>query len=71
MTARVAIGPEPTAGSRYIAQDYKFICNAANAPGAEGMAGVVWVFYVSKILDFFDTIFMVVRGRWENGSRQW
>lgn len=28
------------------------------------IAVVLWVFYVSKVLDFMDTIFMIVRGKW-------
>ena len=33
-----------------------------------GLASVLWVFYCSKVLDFFDTIFMVVRGKWAQFS---
>jgi elongation of very long chain fatty acids protein 4 len=32
------------------------------------MAAMLWVFYVSKILDFFDTIIMVARGSWTQFS---
>jgi elongation of very long chain fatty acids protein 4 len=51
----------------YLAKDYKFICNPFKA-AETGMARMLWVFYVSKILDFFDTIFMVVRGKWKQFS---
>ena len=33
-----------------------------------GMAAMLWVFYTSKILDFFDTIIMVARGKWRQFS---
>lgn len=29
---------------------------------------MLWVFYTSKILDFFDTIIMVARGTWRQFS---
>lgn len=29
-----------------------------------GIARVLWVFYLSKILDFLDTVFIVARGQW-------
>jgi elongation of very long chain fatty acids protein 4 len=29
------------------------------------VARVHWVFYVSKILDFLDTVFIIVRGKWD------
>lgn len=47
----------------YMKEDYKLIGNPFNADKT-GMAACLWVFYVSKVLDFFDTIFMVVRGKW-------
>jgi elongation of very long chain fatty acids protein 4 len=49
--------------TEYQKKNYSFICNPFNS-AETGMAGMLWVFYVSKILDFFDTIFMVVRGKW-------
>ena len=48
-------------------KNYTFICNGFNAKET-GMALVLWVFYTSKILDFFDTIFMVLRGKWRQLS---
>jgi elongation of very long chain fatty acids protein 4 len=51
----------------YIAKDYKFICNGYDA-SATGMAGVVWIFYLSKIFDFCDTFFIVMRRKWKQLS---
>lgn len=50
-----------------LAQNYTFICNPFDGK-ATGMALVLWVFYTSKVLDFFDTIFMVLRGKWRQLS---
>jgi len=46
---------------------YRFICNDFNVAAA-GMAHWNWIFYCSKILDFCDTIFIVVRGKWRQLS---
>lgn len=43
------------------------VCNPFR-PAATGIARVLWVFYLSKILDFLDTVFFVVRGKWEQMS---
>lgn len=51
----------------YQAKEYKFICNPFNK-AESGMAAMLWVFYTSKILDFFDTIIMVARGKWRQFS---
>lgn len=51
----------------YIKGGYSFICNAYN-PSASGMAYAVWIFYLSKIFDFFDTIFIVLRRKWRQLS---
>jgi len=42
---------------------YKFICNKFDETES-GMAAVLWVFYVSKVLDFCDTFFIVARQKW-------
>jgi len=39
------------------------VCNAV-APNDNEMAYLTWVFYLSKVLDFFDTIFIVARRKW-------
>lgn len=43
------------------------VCNSFNTQGSD-VTFVLWVFYVSKILDFFDTLFMVLRGKWAQFS---
>jgi elongation of very long chain fatty acids protein 4 len=43
------------------------VCNPFR-PAATGIARVLWVFYLSKILDFLDTVFFVARGKWEQMS---
>lgn len=48
-------------------QNYSLVCNAFR-PKETGMATVLWVFYLSKILDFFDTFFIVARGSWAQFS---
>jgi elongation of very long chain fatty acids protein 4 len=50
-----------------ITENYKLIGNPFN-PAKERMAFILWVFYLSKILDFLDTFFIVVRGKWEQFS---
>jgi len=49
------------------AKGYKVICNDFDDTDTE-MSLVLWVFYVSKILDFFDTFFIVARGTWSQFS---
>ncbi len=48
-------------------QNYNLVCNSFNKQGSD-ITFVLWVFYVSKILDFFDTLFMVLRGKWTQFS---
>lgn len=43
------------------------VCNPF-APKEEGMARVLWVFYLSKALDFLDTVFIVARRKWRQLS---
>jgi elongation of very long chain fatty acids protein 4 len=42
-------------------------CNDFDATNSE-IAFVVHVFYLSKVLDFFDTLFMIVKGNWRQVS---
>jgi elongation of very long chain fatty acids protein 4 len=51
----------------YKAQGYSPICNEPNWSHT-GMASVLWLFYLSKVADFFDTIFIVARGKWRQFS---
>jgi elongation of very long chain fatty acids protein 4 len=46
-----------------LSSDYNLVCNAFNER-TSNMAVVIWVFYLSKALDFFDTFFIVARGAW-------
>lgn len=51
----------------YVQSDYVLVCNTfdVNRPG---MATVLQVFYLSKILDFMDTIFIILRQKWRQLS---
>jgi len=51
----------------YINHKYVPICNAFDVKEA-GMASVLQIFYLSKILDFFDTLFIVLRQKWRQLS---
>lgn len=51
----------------YNAANYKFICNNYNA-SATGMASAVHIFYLSKIFDFCDTVFIILRRKWRQLS---
>ena len=45
------------------------VCNEHhNTPETSMLKDVLWLFYVSKVLDFADTFFIVVRGKWEQFS---
>jgi elongation of very long chain fatty acids protein 4 len=44
-----------------------FICNDFDTTNT-GVAGVLWVFYLSKVLDFLDTVFIVTRRKWRQLS---
>jgi len=52
---------------QYIVLDYVPICNAFNTKET-GMAEVLHLFYLSKILDFCDTLFIVLRKKWRQLS---
>jgi elongation of very long chain fatty acids protein 4 len=47
--------------------NYSLVCNSFDA-SSKNMANITWVFYLSKILDFCDTFFIVVRGKWQQFS---
>jgi len=42
-------------------------CNAAN-PDAPPMGELLWLFYISKVLDFMDTFFIVTKRSWKQLS---
>ena len=48
-------------------REYSFICNGFDK-SASGMAGILWVFYMSKVLDFADTLFIILRKKWRQLS---
>eukprot|EP00922_Rhytidocystis_sp_ex-Travisia-forbesii_P028087 GHVS01041232.1.p1 GENE.GHVS01041232.1~~GHVS01041232.1.p1 ORF type:complete len:344 (+),score=56.18 GHVS01041232.1:141-1172(+) len=48
-------------------QNYSFVCNRFD-PNRDGMARVLWMFYFSKVVDFLDTFFIVVRQKWRQLS---
>lgn len=43
------------------------VCNAHKL-SEDGMAFVLHIFYLSKVLDFADTVFMIVKGNWRQVS---
>jgi elongation of very long chain fatty acids protein 4 len=44
-----------------------FVCNAHDL-AEDGIAFVCHIFYLSKVLDFADTVFMIVKGNWRQVS---
>mmetsp|Transcript_8049 Transcript_8049/g.15164 ORF Transcript_8049/g.15164 Transcript_8049/m.15164 type:complete len:276 (-) Transcript_8049:39-866(-) len=46
---------------------YSHVCNAYNTENPP-MANLLWLFYVSKIWDFWDTIFIVLGKKWRQLS---
>lgn len=46
---------------------YLLICNAFDYR-RRGMAAVLWIFFMSKIVDFFDTFFIIIRQKWKQLS---
>lgn len=51
----------------YQREDYVLICNRFDA-SKTGMASVLLIFYLSKILDFVDTLVIIVRRKWRQLS---
>jgi elongation of very long chain fatty acids protein 4 len=50
-------------------RNFTLICNEfLLTDKAAGMARVVWIFYLSKIFDFCDTVFMIARCKWRQLS---
>merc|ERR1719233_655376 len=47
---------------------FGIVCNSHELElddASRGIASVLHVFYLTKVLDFLDTVFMVVRGKWK------
>ncbi|EQC37523.1 hypothetical protein SDRG_05126 [Saprolegnia diclina VS20] len=56
------------AGIQAYRHDYSVLpCNACNV-AKPVMGNVMWLFYVSKILDFMDTFFIIVGKKWKQLS---
>ena len=47
--------------------DYNLVCNSFKSENPP-VANVLWLFYVSKILDFVDTFFIVIGKKWKQLS---
>jgi len=47
--------------------DYSIVCNSYNAE-TPPVGNLLWLFYVSKIWDFWDTIFIVLGKKWRQLS---
>ena len=47
--------------------DYNLVCNSFKSESPP-VANVLWLFYVSKILDFVDTFFIVIGKKWKQLS---
>jgi elongation of very long chain fatty acids protein 4 len=45
-------------------RNFPLICTPYEPLRTEGIPSVLWVFYISKIIDFADTFFIVARGKW-------
>lgn len=49
--------------------NYGLFCNAYDdTPRSQGMANIVWIFYVSKAYEFIDTVIMILRKKFEQVS---
>jgi elongation of very long chain fatty acids protein 4 len=46
---------------------FKLVCNVHDL-AQDGMAFISHCFYLSKALDFFDTLFMIIKGNWRQVS---
>jgi elongation of very long chain fatty acids protein 4 len=53
--------------AEYRKQGLSLVCNRHDL-AEDGMAFVLHVFYLSKVLDFADTVFMIVKGNWHQVS---
>lgn len=52
---------------QYFRDDYNLVCNAFD-PKDEKMAYVLHLFYLSKVLDFWDTVVIIFRQKWDQLS---
>lgn len=51
----------------FVTGGYLPICNPHNYADSK-VAGILWVFYVSKVLDFVDTFLIIARNKWDQFS---
>ena len=63
----LTLGCHTRSAQAAIDQKYNLVCNEFKHEGSD-VTWVLYVFYLSKILDFFDTLFMVLRGKWAQFS---
>jgi len=56
-----------TVRQAFVLRSYKLVCNEYS-PESTGVASILWVFYVSKVFDFLDTVFIVLGRKWEQLS---
>ena len=50
-----------------VVRKYGFFCNPFEAAETD-ISALVWLFYASKLYDFMDTVFIVVRSKWAQFS---
>ena len=50
-----------------VERKYGFFCNPFDAAESD-IAALVWLFYASKLYDFMDTVFIVLRSKWAQFS---
>jgi elongation of very long chain fatty acids protein 4 len=69
LTVQIGVSAYMAVAAAYYASQagYGLICNEFD-PQEQNITFVQWVFYVSKIFDFMDTIFMVLRSKWDQFS---
>jgi elongation of very long chain fatty acids protein 4 len=53
--------------AEHFRRGFKLVCNEHDL-GQDGMAFISHCFYLSKALDFFDTMFMIAKGNWRQVS---
>ncbi|EPR60649.1 fatty acid elongase [Toxoplasma gondii TgCatPRC2] len=53
--------------SVYVAEGYTIVFNKFD-PSRRNMAEIVWLFYLTKVVDLLDTVFIVCRGKWAQFS---
>eukprot|EP01138_Halocafeteria_seosinensis_P008966 gb/GECG01009164.1/.p1 GENE.gb/GECG01009164.1/~~gb/GECG01009164.1/.p1 ORF type:complete len:280 (+),score=21.10 gb/GECG01009164.1/:1-840(+) len=57
-----------TVREAFVDNQYTLVCNEFKPTSRGDMARAVWIFYLSKMLDFMDTVFIVLRQKWNQLS---